>query len=1024
MDTHRGEIDRLHTPHSSPGRDGERPQAIVIHTTAGSFASAAAWFADPESGVSSHYLVGLDGRVVQLVDEADTARHAGRVLHPTAALAADRDDLNPITIGIELEDGGEPERVARPEAQYAAAAGLVVAASDRWRFPIDRDHVIGHRELFAAKACPGNVDLDRLVAMARSAARAGPARAGPGESTPSLLCLLPVRDGADDLAGYLHSAAGLGARVVALDDGSSDATAQLLAADPLVAAVLPSGGGREPAAGWDDAANRQSLLDHAASTDFDWLLFLDVDERIDADDAAALRDFLGSDAIPGLAYGLQLHRAWGDRADPELRYVYRLFARRPEMTLPAERLHLNPVPVEIGRRAWVRTSIRVRHLESPERLERRRAKYALADPEGAHRAGTEAMLAPAPERLVPWPPRPDRMAVVGGAKAPPAVAGAGEATGSDGSGPLLVCLLAVRNGAGELDEYLESAGRFADAVVALDDGSTDTTAELLANAPLVAKLHRNPTRDSYAGWDDAANRQTLLDACAELRPRWVLYLDADERIDPDDAAALREFAAREAVPGEAYGFRVHRMIGSLDAYDRAELWVYRMFAPTPGMRIPDEHRLHFVPVPESIPRTRWRQTTVRIQHLAGLDTNRRRSRMHKYRQADPDRRWQADYERILETRPARPWVARPADLPVLIAPGRGASRISGDDLDFEAPVLSAIVIAHNDESRIERTVRSVVEQECGQPFEVIVVVSGTDATAATVAALFPDVTLIDLGERALPGRARNAGVQAARGDYVSFPGSHVELPPGSLAARIAAHEAGWPMVTGSIVNGTETRSGWASYFLDHSSSLPGRPSGELAAAPAHCSYVRQFVLDAGGFPDDVRAGEDTVLNQALWRRGHRAYRAREIRLVHRSPCTNPVKLARHHFVRGRALARIIRSTAGPGSPKRGSGRFLRGYARRRLAATDRRVADWGGELAASYASVRPLVRLGIAAAHVGALFEWRFARSGSVGGPRGEQPRDRDRAQAEVAEPADDRGQGLDGRGAVGAVVKEHDRAT
>ena len=1007
MDPGSGEIERLFTPHFARGRGGERPRAIVVHTTAGSFAGTADWFADPESGVSAHYLVGLDGRIAQFVDETDAARHAGRVLRPTASIAQGRDDLNPVTIGIELEDGGDAEHVERPDAQYAAAATLIAAAGERWEIPIDREHVIGHREAFAAKACPGNVDLERLVALAGSSPRGAAKHA----REQALLCLLPIRDGAEDLPGYLSSTEALSADVLALDDGSADGSAQVLRSHPRVIEVL------RPEAGtptWDDAANRQALLGRAAATDYDWLLFLDSDERVDPDDAAALRQFLATDAIPGLAYGLQLHRAWGERVDPNPRYVYRLFARAAEMTLPAERLHLNPVPLEVSRRAWVRTSIRVRHLESAERLDRRRAKYDRADPDGAHRAHTETMLAPPPEHLVEWPPRPAGLAVVGGAKAPPA----GGREAADASRPLLLCLLAVRNGAADLEGYLESAERFADAVVALDDGSTDATAELLAEAPLVRKLIRNPRRDSYAGWDDAANRQALLDAASALEPLWVVFVDADERIDPDDAAALRGFAARDAIPGDAYGFRVHRMIGTLDRYDRADLWAYRMFAHEPGMRLPAE-TLHLVPVPDSIPRARWRSTTVRIQHLAGLDEARRRERLRKYEEADPGRVWQRDYERILETEPVRPWVPRPPGLPVLLA-GRHRARMSGDDLDLEAPRLSAIVISHNDEARIERAVRSVVEQRCDEPFEVIVVVSGTDRTAAVVAATFPEVTLIDLGKRALPGRARNAGVRAARGDYVSFPGSHVELPPGSLAARIAAHEAGWPMVTGSILNGTETRSGWASYFLDHSSSLPGRPSGELAAAPAHCSYVRQFVVEAGGFPDDVRAGEDTVLNQALWSRGHRAYRAREITLVHRSPCTNPLRLVRHHFIRGRALARIVRERD-DGRPPRGRPRFLRSYSRRRLAATDRRVADWGGDLRPRYEAARRLVQLGIAAAHAGAAFEWRFGRSARGRGRQ--QLADRDRSQAEVAQPLDDRGQGLEGGPAVGAIVKEDDRS-
>ena len=538
-------------------------------------------------------------------------------------------------------------------------------------------------------------------------------------------------------------------------------------------------------------------------------------------------------------------------------------------------------------------------------------------------------------------------------------------------------------------------------------------------APLVRKLIRNPRRDSYAGWDDAAEPPGPARRGLRARAAWVVFVDADERIDPDDATALRGFAARDAIPGDAYGFRVHRMIGTLDRYDRADLWAYRMFAHDAG---------HAVAGRDPAPGSRPRLDPARALALDdGSDPASRRARRGaagasacEYEQADPGRVWQRDYERILETDPCdlgcRGRRACRCCSRVATAPGcRGTTSTSRRRAcrRSSSPTTTR--------TRIERAVRAVVEQRCDEPFEVIVVVSGTDRTAAVVAAEFPDVTLIDLGKRALPGRARNAGVRAARGDYVSFPGSHVELPPGSLAARIAAHEAGWPMVTGSILNGTETRSGWASYFLDHSSSLPGRPSGELAAAPAHCSYVRQFVVDAGGFPDDVRAGEDTVLNQALWSRGHRAYRAREITLVHRSPCTNPLRLVRHHFVRGRALARIVRERD-EGRPPRGRPGFLRSYSRRRLAATDRRVADWGGDLRPRYEAARRLVQLGIAAAHAGAAFEWRFGRSARGRGRQ--QLADRDRSQAEVAQPLDDRGQGLEGGPAVGAVMKEDDRPT
>jgi glycosyltransferase involved in cell wall biosynthesis len=543
----------------------------------------------------------------------------------------------------------------------------------------------------------------------------------------------------------------------------------------------------------------------------------------------------------------------------------------------------------------------------------------------------------------------------------------------------LVCLLPVRNGEDDLPGYLESVARFADAVVALDDGSTDGTRAILDASPLVKLVLDNPLRPDYHGWDDAANRNSLLDAAAELGPEWILSLDADERISPDDAAPLRSFVEREALPGLAFGFKVYRMRQDLGQYDRAGLWVYRLFSFEPGQRFPDQ-RLHFVPIPTSISRERWVQTTIRIQHLAGLTEEHRLARFEKYRQADPDNAFQHSYRDLLEL-PADfiAWEPRPEGLAVLdvsddeIASAlEDAGRPSLDEI-VGRPALSAVVISRDDRARLMRAVASVVDQESPWPFEVIVVASGKGNGAAMVRERFPGVIVVELPQPALPGEARNAGLRLARGEYVSFPGSHVELPPGSLAARMLAHDLGYAMVTGTTLNGTHTWAGWASYFLDNSAVLPGRPSTELTGAPSHCSYRRSALLAIGGFPEHLRAGEDTVVNQELARRGYDAYRAQDVTIVHRSPCRTPWQLARHHFVRGRGFGRILRERDGWGRRNLfgPSGlRFLRQQTVRRLSTTTRNVRRWGDRrIRKQYVRAFPMVVAGTLAAAAGTWYE-------------------------------------------------------
>jgi glycosyltransferase involved in cell wall biosynthesis len=534
----------------------------------------------------------------------------------------------------------------------------------------------------------------------------------------------------------------------------------------------------------------------------------------------------------------------------------------------------------------------------------------------------------------------------------------------------LAVLTPVRNGADDVPDYLKSVERFADLVIALDDGSTDETRAMLEASPIVAETLTNPMRPSFAGWDDAANRQRLLDALAFFDDvEWVFFLDVDERLDEADAAALRRFIEQDAYAGFAYGFEVVRMAGGLDRFDAdSGMWVYRMFGYESGLELA-RTRLHFVPIPVSIDRRRWIRTTVRIQHVGGATQDRRIKRFRKYQEADPDLDYQASYDALLDA-PAkvREWSSRLPTTPVVVSNETQFASAVGEleQTELERPALSAVVISHNDEDTIARSVQALVDQEITDPVEIIVVTSGTDRTADIVEAGFPSVRVIRLPRKAFPGEARNAGLWVARGHYISFPGSHIVVAPGSLQARLEAHEAGWDLVTGTTLNGNPTTAGWASYFLDHSSVMPDRPSGELSTAPAHCSYLRSDLDEVGGFPENMRAGEDTVVNLELFRRGRRAYRSGDAGIVHTSRARTLSQMVRHHFGRGRAWGRILLSRSGSRRKLLQTGlrpMLTAPLTRTRIVA--RHVTTWGGGLRSEYRRARLHVAAGAVAAAFG-----------------------------------------------------------
>lgn len=140
------------SPNFWQGRNGHKPIAIVIHMTEGAYAGALSWLTNRRSQVSAHYLVGKEGQVVQLVADENTAWHAGRVFEPTWKLLNPAVNPNYYTIGIEHENlAGEPMTTA----QWQASTMLIMSLAKKHGIPIDEDHIIKHRSIFARKSCPG-----------------------------------------------------------------------------------------------------------------------------------------------------------------------------------------------------------------------------------------------------------------------------------------------------------------------------------------------------------------------------------------------------------------------------------------------------------------------------------------------------------------------------------------------------------------------------------------------------------------------------------------------------------------------------------------------------------------------------------------------------------------------------------------------------------------------------------------------------------------------------------------------------
>ena len=127
-----------------------------------------ALFLSPDSKVSVHYGIGLNGDITRWVQEAD------------AALQTDNEPANVESIGITHEDNANPNDNARTDTMYNASAELIADLCHRYDVPcklveVDGNHmpvesgIVLHSQVsLSPTACPAGLDGNRIVTQAQA----------------------------------------------------------------------------------------------------------------------------------------------------------------------------------------------------------------------------------------------------------------------------------------------------------------------------------------------------------------------------------------------------------------------------------------------------------------------------------------------------------------------------------------------------------------------------------------------------------------------------------------------------------------------------------------------------------------------------------------------------------------------------------------------------------------------------------------------------------------------------------------
>ena len=219
---------------------------------------------------------------------------------------------------------------------------------------------------------------------------------------------------------------------------------------------------------------------------------------------------------------------------------------------------------------------------------------------------------------------------------------------------------------------------------------------------------------------------------------------------------------------------------------------------------------------------------------------------------------------------------------------------------MEAPVVSVIVVCHNEEKRISACLDSLIGQNFSEPWELIVVNNrSTDTTAEIVRermAGCPFMRLLDNDSKTISS-GRNLGWHGARADLVAYTDADCIAPPHWLAMLVAAFRAQKRLdpqlagVGGGNYQPDDTRfyralrAFLASPFGNRGSTQTERfESGRYveSLAALNVLYEKAALESVGGYDDELFpfVGEDEDLNTRLIAAGRGVFYVPDCNVLH------------------------------------------------------------------------------------------------------------------------------------------------